>query len=1061
MDYATASIAGTDTFFINGRISKYNAGRSWTAKLTVAAGDKKTVDIIAEDHGNYTPDKRTKDRLLNPDEQIIHAVRPKDTIGGPDYWLSHDVKNRYFINKGNLSAPDGAERVECNYDRTVEREYPGNLFILNNKIYVLSIRSYIELSAFKGGEARLFRTTNNQTIPGTMAYSDYYGLITIPSNGSCPMSICEDTSPEAENAGLPDKRILALRERLRDIEQDASMMPYIEDMQDIIPQCTELFVTELKNGDAKIRRSCARGLGLLGADAVTSIPNLIVALSDEGVNYIASTALARIGTVSMPSLIEALNVDGSAPYAARSLGMIGPEAAAAVPVLIEKLSAWNRSLQWECINALGNIGNASVPAVPLLAKFIEDSGCREEAISALGKIGTHAKETALPFMLDLLKTDKTPSSTRVCIVESMVKMGAIEEALPELMNMLRDKDPANGCKAQEYLIKGGEKFVPAMLDAMSSSDRLILSRAIGVIGEMGSIADDAVPVLLKILHGNDTVLKYRAARALGKIGPSSYHAIPELMVMLNSVDWFERVVAAEALGKIGSAAMPAVDMLIKRLNDNSADKRAEAALDLGRMGTTASKAVSVLMRCLSDKDTCVRIRAVEALRKINPQSDNAIHATVDLLDDEDEWLRYHVIENIREIGPPACRAICRLNDLLKEAKQEEFLSSEFMKKRINAALQAIGPSDDMHGYHVAKYPLIEAACDGDVKRILSLIDQGYDINVKDSRNWTPLFYAIDRRQLKAAAALIDHGADVNIRSVKGYTPLLYASVRGDAGMIPISGRDEIYALLAKLLSKGADPNVIAKVDGGYEMSYKPMDGGRYVENCAIRRGDTALTATIRRGHAYLAELLLSNGADPNLGRVKGRDALLWAIGKNMQKTALLLIEKGASLNTRDEYDVESFGRTPLLLAITKSEAITAAMIEKGVDIKSADRNGNTPLKYAVKEGCWKAFELLVKHGALEVDGAGPMLMEVTRRNGLEMAKAVLDTGQSVNIHDDDRVTPLILAVKNSNMEMVKLFLERGADVKAMDKSGQTALSIAIEKENREIVNLLEKAGATR
>ncbi|MDD3928116.1 MAG: HEAT repeat domain-containing protein [bacterium] len=312
MDRATVKVIAPGVFFVNGRIAKYGVGRTWTAKLTVADDGIKTVDIAAEDHGNYDPVKPAIERRLNDNEQIIDISGYKNTIGDPDYWLSHSVNGKCFINKGSLSEPDNAERIEYDMDKELGGDYTTRrLFIVKDKLYVLGRRIFLEFSTFKGEEARLFRVANNGCIPGgVMAFSDSYGLLAIPSDGGYPISICEDASSDVESAGETDKRLSILREKLRDISYDETMMSYIKDVQDISSQCMGLFLTELKNDDAKIRANCARGLGLLGIDVAKAIPDLIGALADSDVNvcYAASRALARIGEVAIPALIAALGV---------------------------------------------------------------------------------------------------------------------------------------------------------------------------------------------------------------------------------------------------------------------------------------------------------------------------------------------------------------------------------------------------------------------------------------------------------------------------------------------------------------------------------------------------------------------------------------------------------------------------------------------------------------------------------------------------------------------------------------------------------------------------------
>lgn len=46
--------------------------------------------------------------------------------------------------------------------------------------------------------------------------------------------------------------------------------------------------------------------------------------------------------------------------------------------------------------------------------------------------------------------------------------------------------------------------------------------------------------------------------------------------------------------------------------------------------------------------------------------------------------------------------------------------------------------------------------------LLKLLQHGDRIEAKDSRGWTPLFYAVNMDQSSIVKILLDYGADVNV-----------------------------------------------------------------------------------------------------------------------------------------------------------------------------------------------------------------------------------------------------------------------------------------------------------
>ncbi len=99
-------------------------------------------------------------------------------------------------------------------------------------------------------------------------------------------------------------------------------------------------------------------------------------------------------------------------------------------------------------------------------------------------------------------------------------------------------------------------------------------------------------------------------------------------------------------------------------------------------------------------------------------------------------------------------------------------------------------------------------------------------------------------------------------------------------------------MAARLLREGAEVDEPAPVSG-------PKDWGL----------QTPLYQAAWNGHADLVEMLLANGANPNLGNSIGMTPLHGAAGMGRETTTRQLLADGAEVNAKD-----MDGRTPLRLA---------------------------------------------------------------------------------------------------------------------------------------------------
>lgn len=151
----------------------------------------------------------------------------------------------------------------------------------------------------------------------------------------------------------------------------------------------------------------------------------------------------------------------------------------------------------------------------------------------------------------------------------------------------------------------------------------------------------------------------------------------------------------------------------------------------------------------------------------------------------------------------------------------------------------------------------------------------------------------------------------------------------------------------------------------------------------------------------------------NSQNTKGQTALHHAISIGNLKAAIALLNhKEINPNIADRE-----GKTPLHYAVGKNyQNLVSKLIEKGADVNIADRNKITPL-----------------HIAATNDSA-------------EIAEILLNNKANLNTQDKDGETPLYMAATFGNFKVGKILLDNGANpnICARSSSEPTALNILLD-----------------
>ncbi|HUW36862.1 MAG TPA: ankyrin repeat domain-containing protein [Rhodocyclaceae bacterium] len=150
----------------------------------------------------------------------------------------------------------------------------------------------------------------------------------------------------------------------------------------------------------------------------------------------------------------------------------------------------------------------------------------------------------------------------------------------------------------------------------------------------------------------------------------------------------------------------------------------------------------------------------------------------------------------------------------------------------------------------------------------------------------------------------------------------------------------------------------------------------------------------------------------------------------------------------------------LLGAIDNNDSsLVAQLLVRGMDVDTVDREGNTLLMRAAREGHNHILELLLRNKAnvLKINKYGDSALLLAAFNGRAQAvEKLVAAGAAIN---PKGWTPLIYAAFGGYTTIARLLLEKGADVDAAAPNGVTALMAAARNGHLKTVQLLLDHGA--
>lgn len=344
-----------------------------------------------------------------------------------------------------------------------------------------------------------------------------------------------------------------------------------------------------------------------------------------------------------------------------------------------------------------------------------------------------------------------------------------------------------------------------------------------------------------------------------------------------------------------------------------------------------------------------------------------------------------------------------------------------------------------------------------------LIQNGADLNQRNSYGDTPLHEAVTHERIVVAQLLLSGGADVNAQDTNGRTPLHIAARTSEV-------------LLQELLRHGANPDAL---DRKGRIPLHKAIGSRIFRllvekttnfNVSDNGGRTILHAAVIEGGGSVKKvrLLLDQGIDVELKDSTSATALHHAAMLDRVEVGRLLLEHGADVNARTIKD-----ETPIELHIlghyVDSSEMIELLLENGADLDrallAAVKYGNgvrfrfllrrhdktsrisreSLLQMAAARGRDEIVDELLSAGAC-VDGESLALHAAAKYGRLNLLPRLCTAPRAdVNLRTRFGITPLHMSARALKHRMIRPLLDRGADIWAKNNKGRTALDEAILK----------------
>jgi len=317
--------------------------------------------------------------------------------------------------------------------------------------------------------------------------------------------------------------------------------------------------------------------------------------------------------------------------------------------------------------------------------------------------------------------------------------------------------------------------------------------------------------------------------------------------------------------------------------------------------------------------------------------------------------------------------------------------------------------------------LLTASRTGRLNTVGLLLNKGAKVDATDAKGQSPLMWAAADGHADVVDLLLKSGANAKLRLKSGFTALLFAARNGKIDVVRVllkAGGDPNEAIDTKvgrgrgMARNGTSALLLAVENGHFELAIALVDAGANPND--VRSGDGPLHALtwVRMPHRGDGED--GQPAPQGSGRLTSLEFVRGIVKRGADVN--LALGKGAS----SAGGIAAEGATPFLLAARRADLpYMKLLVELGADPMRPNKDGCTPLMTAAGLGTLAPTE-----------EAG------TEDESLEAVKYLLEKGADVNTVDKNGETAMHGAAYKSLPKMVRLLADRGAKIEVWNRKNR-------------------------
>jgi uncharacterized protein len=346
----------------------------------------------------------------------------------------------------------------------------------------------------------------------------------------------------------------------------------------------------------------------------------------------------------------------------------------------------------------------------------------------------------------------------------------------------------------------------------------------------------------------------------------------------------------------------------------------------------------------------------------------------------------------------------------------------------------------------AAAPVADAAMQGDISAVRSLLAKGANASVAQGDGMTALHWAAQRGDSAMTALLIKAKASVQATTrVGAHQPLHIASAAGSATVVKLllAARADARASTAE----GVTPLHLAAMAGVPAAVSALLKAGADVNALEPGWNQSPLMIAAGRGRAEAVRVLLKAGANPALA-ARTMDIMASAAQDRqakMRRDAMLqqLREKQGQTNN------PNWQPTPeqVQAAVKASRDIERAEATAQAIAGVRDATAAEEARLAAQGGRGLDDDNPAYNELMGVQGGLTALLLAVREGDIETTEVLLDGGADINqVSAGDHTSPLLMATINGHYDLAMVLVRRGADPNRYSDAGAGPLFGVLNKE---------------